>query len=143
MMENRKRVLRLINPRTEDVVIQEIKVRNHDRQPMFILTDDWGYGRDDCDPKEWIISDWTGKLDKSEKLIFEHDIIKLGERLIGEIRWNPGDCHFEIYNRLTGDTQLLNFDTQTEFEVKGNIHLFPELVAILEGESEDTDEKET
>lgn len=86
------------------------------------------------------VGQFTGRLDKNGKRVFEGDIIRLCEGLpgydVGVILWNNHDQAYVIVQNPAENVMLEdfgNYGKEEYYEVIGNIYDNPELLEVCNG----------
>lgn len=85
------------------------------------------------------IGQWTGRLDRNGKKVFEGDILKIyypweeeWDEVAGYIKWNDECANYLIYESLDNDTVIYNdfscYMDPKNYEVIGNIYDNPKLL---------------
>ena len=89
------------------------------------------------------VGQYTGLKDRNGKEIYEGYVVKIKyfrSEYLGKVIYNKKTCGFEIwYNSIVGAygekaTHKINFATDIEIEVIGNIHDNPELLEVANGQ---------
>lgn len=89
------------------------------------------FGRDDVNPDSEILSrdQWTGRVDKNGKEIYEGDVLKDGDGGKFVVKWDElHDCCINAVGfQLKNDDTYASYD---ECEVIGNMNSNPELLKV-------------
>ncbi len=77
------------------------------------------------------IMQYTGLKDKNGKEIYEGDIVRVDDKIIGQVFWNRFSCGFRYADKpeeLIENTSYLTPWGQSLYEIIGNIYENPEVL---------------